>query len=133
MDLPTRMALLRHVLPDGSWHFDWMIEPAPGRGLISFRVSRRIDLEGARGFDADSIGVHRTAYLDYEGPVSRNRGEVWRVAAGRCRVEGESVARLVLLADWGDGARRLAGAPTGAGSAWRFEAVADKPPSPAGR
>ena len=32
--------------------------------------------------DADELADHRPAYLDYEGPVSGDRGSVTRVAAG---------------------------------------------------
>jgi hypothetical protein len=32
--------------------------------------------------DAEQLGAHRLAYLDYEGPVSGDRGEVTRIDRG---------------------------------------------------
>src|SRR5262245_48918907 len=95
----ARMVLLLHELPDGSSHYDWMIqkpsvpvvgavrgtgaEPGPEeRCLITFRVTERIDLPQVQGFLAERLADHRYAYLDYEGPISGNRGSVRRMAEG---------------------------------------------------
>lgn len=92
---PPRMVVLLHTLPDGSSHFDWMIQgpqriPAPpspeDRCLITFRTAVRPDLapfqqpDGA--FEAQRLADHRRAYLDFEGPLSGNRGHVQRLASG---------------------------------------------------
>ena len=45
---------------------------------------------------------HRLLYLDYEGPVSGNRGIVRRWDGGEYRLEDERPGRLLL---WFDGAR----------------------------
>ncbi len=78
--------LLCHELPDGSRHVDWMIARDPrGRSrLITFRLPGRVDNlpEGER-LNAEEIGLHRSVYLEYEGPVSRGRGRVERLRAGR--------------------------------------------------
>lgn len=92
---PPRMVVLLHELPDGSSHFDWMIEgpqriPAPpspeDRCLITFRTAVRPD-EAAAGpaggtFEAERLADHRRAYLDFEGPLTDNRGHVRRLASG---------------------------------------------------
>jgi hypothetical protein len=92
--------LLLHELPDGASHYDWLIAPdAPAAGsappgLISFRVSERIDLLGGGGlegrgairFGALRLPAHRAAYLDFEGEVSGGRGRVKRLARGELAV-----------------------------------------------
>lgn len=41
---------------------------------------------------------HRLAYLDYEGPVSGNRGSVTRIAGGSCKIlESNSAMLLAIL------------------------------------
>ena len=68
-------------------HFDWMLEPpldsenltvVPGR-LITFRIPKLVHLSPPTVYRIDD---HRAAYLDYEGPVSGNRGHVHRVMSG---------------------------------------------------
>lgn len=126
VDLPTRMALLRHVVADDAWHYDWLIEPAPGGRLITFRVHEPIHEAGGHAFDGERIGEHRRVYLDYEGPLSGDRGSVERVAVGRCRVERDSPDLLDLWADWGRGAARLVGSPRAGGADWSFRTAADE-------
>lgn len=115
--------LLRHALPDGSWHYDWMVEDpvAPGGGLITFRVDAGVAWPPVRGFEAVRLSAHRRAYLTYEGAVSGGRGTVTRVARGECRVRTGDRAIGV---DW-DG-RCATGRPVaaeGAEGRWRFEVV----------
>ena len=43
--------------------------------------------------DADELADHRLAYLDYEGPVSGERGTVRRVDAGTFETDAESPDR----------------------------------------
>lgn len=78
--------LLRHECPDGSHHYDWMID-AGGDGLTTFRVRERLDSPHLAAFEAERISDHRRAYLEYEGEISGGRGRVTRVARGRCRVD----------------------------------------------
>lgn len=60
-------------------HFDLMIETAPGGALFTWRVPCwPIDA----GTQLIQLGEHRRDYLEYEGPVSGNRGRVKRIAAG---------------------------------------------------
>ncbi len=67
-------------------HWDWMLEPPEGSegGLITF-ASSRAPKEGWHGEYLELLPRHRCAYLDYQGPVSDQRGHVERVATGRFR------------------------------------------------
>lgn len=82
---PCPTVLLRHELPDGSWHVDWMIarDAAADSPLITFRLPEPLDaVEPGRTLMAERIGEHRAAYLRYEGAVSGNRGHVTRLRFG---------------------------------------------------
>ena len=82
-----RWVLLRHVLGDGTSHLDWMMERPGAAGLLSFRLAEGVDPRRGERFEAERIGEHRREYLEYEGPVSGDRGVLRRVADGECRVE----------------------------------------------
>jgi hypothetical protein len=114
------MVLLRHTLPDGSWHFDWLFEAASGApALQSFRVMVRIDAaEPPPAFDAVATPPHRPLYLTYEGPISGNRGNVTRVARGDVKV-GPNGPGMAVALDWGNGVRQYVGKPIQDG-VWRF-------------
>lgn len=77
---PMRFAILHHtgIL---SPHFDLLIETSPDALLLTFRLQ-----EWPIAAPADILRQpdHRRLYLDYEGPISNNRGHVRRVAAGEC-------------------------------------------------
>lgn len=95
----TRWVLLRHDLDDGSRHFDWLIE-RPGdddadpdrRSLLSFRLQHPL-IGGA--FEGVRMPDHRRHYLDYQGPVSADRGRVTRVDEGECVLD-ESPERITI-------------------------------------
>ncbi|MGL4512101.1 MAG: hypothetical protein ACRCT8_03360 [Lacipirellulaceae bacterium] len=132
-----RYALLRHDCPadyrDGP-HWDLMIE-RPGLA-IDHRLAtwsllalpaewlRLLRREGAASDDAVEcvrLADHRAAYLDYEGPLSGDRGNVARWAGGECRVVESSDTRwrVELLAP-----SPLAAVVTlthAAGERWRLE------------
>jgi DNA polymerase Ligase (LigD) len=101
-----RFVILEHDWPHRHW--DLMLEAGPI--LRTWRLAAPL----TTGVDvaAQAIGDHRLHYLDYEGPVSGNRGSVvrrdngtfdWmrddiqavaiRLAGTRCRGELEIVAR----------------------------------------
>jgi hypothetical protein len=73
-----RYVVLRHEgIPHP--HFDLMFETAAGSDLTTWRSDRwPIDAPTPLTKLAD----HRSAYLEYEGPLGGNRGSVRRVAAG---------------------------------------------------
>ena len=78
-----KWVLLRHELPCGSWHFDWLLSrpDAPEAGLVSFRVFCDPLMATGR-FEAIPTPDHRRVYLTYEGEVSGGRGRVTRVNEG---------------------------------------------------
>lgn len=51
----------------------------------------------AAAFDAERIADHRPLYLEYQGPLSEGRGNVSRVAQGRCLVELETPRELMVI------------------------------------
>ena len=92
MSASLRYVVLRHEQIDEP-HFDLMFETSPGSLLATWRsdewpLTSRSHLE--------PLGDHRRAYLDYEGPVSGNRGGVRRVAAGMHVVRDDHPTHLTL-------------------------------------
>lgn len=73
-------------MTDGSSHIDWLIaqNDANEQGeLITFRLNCRLDkVKNGQSILAERIADHRWAYLEYQGPISGNRGVVSRVAKG---------------------------------------------------
>lgn len=91
------MVLLRHDTPDDGFHYDWMLARPEASGLeslITFRARERIDLELRAGMVLERLPDHRRAYLEYQGPLSGNRGRVTRIATGRARVRAIDDTRL---------------------------------------
>src|SRR6185436_5473214 len=80
---PVRWVVLHHTGVDEP-HFDLMYEQQPGSTLTTWRLP---EWPPAQYVPATPLAEHRRDYLDYEGPVSNNRGSVRRVADGTCRVE----------------------------------------------
>lgn len=81
------IAALRYVIlfHDGvaEPHFDIMFETEPGSALATWRAPHWPIAEG----DAlTRLKDHRRDYLDYEGPISENRGSVRRVARGMLKI-----------------------------------------------
>ncbi len=71
-----RFALLAHDFPTPHW--DLMLE---SEGALCTWQLPSIP-EAGKPIPAEAIGDHRLKYLDYEGPVSGNRGSVQRVDGG---------------------------------------------------
>ncbi|WP_254508357.1 DNA polymerase ligase N-terminal domain-containing protein [Anatilimnocola floriformis] len=109
-----QFVILHHRLPAESGrgdHFDLMLEDGPG-GLLTWAVAK---IPSSREQPAEQLPPHRRDYLTYEGPISNNRGEVQRVAAGTFewlrRDEAEVRVRLTSMELSGELAlRRQAGA-----------------------
>ncbi len=117
----ARAVLLRHDLPDGGYHYDWMIQrsDAPGGPLLTFRTQTRIDQPGFTRFEAERLEDHRAAYLDYEGAVSGGRGTVSRIATGEVSLAEPSATSILIAGRMG----RVEGTFEGravSGRAWRF-------------
>jgi len=113
------MVLLRHDLPDGSFHYDWLMERSTGGPLLGFRVRERIDLLGGKEFTAERIPNHRAVYLEYEGDVSGGRGRVRREATGTCAIGAESAESVEVAGAWGGSPWRASGRRVGGGT-WLF-------------
>jgi hypothetical protein len=79
----VRFVVLRHTNRRGV-HFDLLIED--GDHLATWRCPQSPESSGAKGLVCDKLGDHRKRYLDYEGPISRDRGEVMRHDEGSCEV-----------------------------------------------
>lgn len=71
--------ILHHVTRDGD-HWDLMIRH--GGALRTWRVPVGSVPTVDRPVPVERLGDHRLAYLDYEGPVSGDRGHVQRVDRG---------------------------------------------------
>src|SRR5258706_5113599 len=77
-DMPLRFAILHHTgVPTP--HFDLMFETAPGSPLATWRSPVWPILQPT---PIERLDDHRRDYLDYQGPVSNDRGHVRRVAGG---------------------------------------------------
>lgn len=81
----TRTVQLQHDLPDGTSHVDWMLEWSacePGQ-LVSIRLETPLNtLEKGTFLPGTRLKDHRAAYLEYEGPLSNDRGHVRRLERG---------------------------------------------------
>lgn len=118
--------LLLHELPDGTSHFDWLIQRNGGEDapLISFRVRERIDSGGAKSFAAERLPDHRAAYLTYEGEISGGRGRVRRVATGDLEVREAFAGRIVVVGRLGEARGIFRGVGDSNGT-WMFSFAPD--------
>jgi hypothetical protein len=110
---------LRHRLPDGSEHVDWMIAQDP-RGeapLLTFRLPGRVDeLAAGDTMAAERIADHRPAYLTFEGALGADRGTVTRLARGTIVSLARAGEAWRLGISWeGSGHQRLRLRETGSG------------------
>jgi hypothetical protein len=64
-------------------HFDLMFEFAPGSALATWRLDQWPVVHSMK---VERLGDHRREYLDYEGPLTGDRGYVRRVDLGECEV-----------------------------------------------
>lgn len=85
-----RFVILEHDYP--TTHWDLMLES--DSVLRTWRLTR--PPQSGEAFDATAICDHRLLYLDYEGPISGNRGRVVRWEWGTFGVLEESARRLVV-------------------------------------
>ena len=77
----SRFVVLQHDLPPGSdrpTHWDFMLELDGRLRTWAFESVPR----AGSAIRAISLPDHRIDYLDYEGPISGDRGEVTRLDAG---------------------------------------------------
>ena len=64
-------------------HWDLMVES--GEMLVTWQLSLA-PLKQRRKIDAHRIFDHRLEYLEYEGPISHDRGKVAQWDRGRCQI-----------------------------------------------
>jgi hypothetical protein len=79
-------------------HYDLMFETDPGSPLATWRSSTWPITEAML---LERILDHRWDYLEYEGVVSNDRGQVRRIAAGTFRFESRTDHRWVIATDSG--------------------------------
>jgi hypothetical protein len=93
-----RFVLVRHECPPGyvkPSHWDFMLE-ADGV-LLTWELRELPTAWGgtsAAAIDATRLPDHRLAYLDYEGPLSGNRGTVRRVEGGTVEFIEQNAERI---------------------------------------
>jgi hypothetical protein len=87
----SRYVILRHETRGGV-HFDYMLEMG---GVLKTWSLANQPAPGVE-IDAEVLPDHRIAYLDYEGPVSGDRGSVARWDRGTFEVESQSELELIV-------------------------------------
>ncbi len=91
-----RFVILRHETPPESErpvHWDLMLEA----GDVLRTWALELEPHPGASIAAWQLPDHRKAYLDYEGPISNNRGHVTRCDAGTYEIESETPTQLTLL------------------------------------
>lgn len=78
-----RFVVLRHE-QDGHRHFDLMIDIGPA--LATWKMSEPPETTRTAPQNCLRLPDHRRRYLDYQGPLAGNRGEVTRHDHGHCIV-----------------------------------------------
>ena len=92
-----RFVVLRHEMPGDARrtsHWDLMFER--GDRLRTWALSAQPEAGTTACIDARPLPDHKMDYLDYEGPISRNRGHVRRVDQGTFTVLAETRDELVV-------------------------------------
>ena len=89
-----RFVILRHETPTAGSrpsHWDLMLEH--GGALLTWELPTLAfpSLPGSfEQLNVQRLADHRLHYLEYEGPLSNNRGSVQRIDAGRFHLEAET-------------------------------------------
>jgi DNA polymerase Ligase (LigD) len=87
--MPSRYVILEHT--HQGVHFDLMLEV--GAKLRTWRLTT--PPEAGRAMPAEASFDHRLLYLDYEGPISGDRGHVRRWDTGT--YEGEAAGEELIV------------------------------------
>ncbi len=91
----ARFVVLRHEMPSGPCagvHWDLMLEQSGA--LRTWALAQEPTASGE--IAAQSLGEHRVDYLEYEGPVSGDRGVVSRWDEGEYECQAESADEIVV-------------------------------------
>ncbi len=84
-----RFVILTHDHPHLHWDLMW--EVPPKEKLRTWRLHQP-PAEGTL-ITATALPDHRQMYLEYEGPVSGDRGEVWRWDFGEVKLLSDTGAK----------------------------------------
>ena len=95
LPVPIRFVILHHRVAGGE-HWDLMLER--DGVLVTWQLLREPAGSSSLPIPARRIGDHRIAYLEYEGPVSRDRGTVRRADSGAVTIEELTDSRCVFEA-----------------------------------
>jgi hypothetical protein len=90
-----RFVVLHHDFPVGHArrpHWDLMLEW--GQALRTWAVAS--EPGAANHIEAEALPDHRLVYLDYEGPISDDRGSVTQWDAGQYEVESDSQREVIV-------------------------------------
>ena len=87
-----RFVVIEHDSPRGL-HWDFMLET----GLVLATWALRAPPDSSDPQVAERLPDHRLAYLEYEGPVSGDRGTVVRWAHGTYQVERQDEGTLSVI------------------------------------
>jgi hypothetical protein len=103
-----RFVILHHVVPAGAprpSHCDLMLESGDvlrtwsltqlPRDWATLDPENHIDFSEENEVEAIQLADHRKSYLDYEGPVSGDRGHVRRLEAGEYDLNSESPETVI--------------------------------------
>lgn len=114
--MSSRFVILHHEVHGGE-HWDLMLER--NGVLLTWQLDHEPPTPSDLPMQATRLNDHRLAYLDYEGPVSRDRGHVRRVDAGTVTFEELTDSRVVFTLD----GNRLSGTFTlrATADAWLFD------------
>jgi hypothetical protein len=116
-----RFVILEHDHP--SLHWDFMLEA--GDALATWRLSA--PPAAGQEVDAEAIGDHRPAYLDYEGPVRGGRGRVVRWDAGTFAWLERGAGRVAVALEGGR-VRGVVRLERLSGAAWRARFAGEEGP-----
>jgi len=92
---PLRFVVLHHTGIDNP-HFDLMYESSPGSALTTWRLPI---WPIATPTPIERLGDHRREYLTYQGPLTKNRGEVRQILAGACQLSRPAAQQIMLQLD----------------------------------
>ena len=116
-----RFVLLHHTSCDRP-HWDFLLEQEDA--LATWQLYHDPLAEGKEEWELFRIADHRKFYLDHEGPLSDNRGDLLRVCSGTYAVRGQNsqawTVRLTSAALAGEFELRLA-----EGERWLMRKVAE--------
>jgi hypothetical protein len=125
-----RFVILRHTMPAGDCasHWDLMLESSSA--LRTWALAE--EPTANKPIAATALAEHRLEYLDYEGPISGNRGHVTRWDRGQVCLRHETADELlvVLVGERLQGHARLTrnaalGCNAQHAQRWTFSFVAD--------